>query len=114
MTKVEFRKKTENKDVFGVEQALAKIGLELLEPEAQKILTTSDLVPKEIFYFSTLLTLAEEIDSELIKIFTEYFLLLRVSRLRLGRKEFVLMLSGLQEAYEKKSKKTISDFFSMR
>jgi hypothetical protein len=55
--KSDFRTKTSDKDVFGIEEALAKLSLELMNPEEQKIFTTSDITPREIFFLSYSFTL---------------------------------------------------------
>jgi len=108
-----FRKKDSEKEVFGVDEALAKISLELLDPTEQKLMTVSDLTPKEIFSLATLLCYADEFGCKTIKKWIKNFLLLRISRYRLGRREFMFLGSGLHETgTDKKGKKTLGDLFS--
>jgi len=106
-----FRKKKDDKEVFGVDEALAKMSLELLDPAEQKLFTVSDLTPKEIFILSTLLSYAEKFKSKLIKKWVKYFLLLRISRLRLGRREIIFLGAGLHETGDRRGKKSLSDIF---
>ena len=50
--------------------------------------------------------------SDLIKDWVREFLLLRISRLRAGRTEFVIVLSGMREFAELKKKGKVTDLFS--
>ena len=60
----------------------------------------------------TLLRLADIFKSDIAKNWVEDFLLLRISRLRAGRTEFVVVLSGIREFAEMKKKGKIGDLYS--
>jgi hypothetical protein len=92
--------KTEGGELFGLEEALAKINMELLNPSGEKLYTVSDVTATEIFPLSYLLTLSKKLDSKLMNQWAEKFLLLRISRFRLGRREFVFISGGLREVSE--------------
>jgi len=104
---------TGSNEVFGLEEALAKINIELLNPTDNKLLTVSDITAKEVFHLSYLLTMAEKLNSKIIKKWVENFLLLRISRYRLGRREFVFISGGMRDMSQRKGGKTgISDLFA--
>jgi hypothetical protein len=92
--------KTEGGELFGLEEALAKINLELLNPTGQKLLTVSDVTAMEIFPLAYLYALSEKLGSKIMKDWAEKFLLLRISRFRLGRREFVFISGGLEARSE--------------
>ena len=92
--------KTEGGELFGLEEALAKINLELLNPTGQKLLTVSDVTAMEIFPLSYLYALSKKLNSKIMEDWAEKFLLLRISRFRLGRREFVFISGGLREVSE--------------
>jgi hypothetical protein len=92
--------KTEGGDLFGLEEALAKINMELLNPSGQKLLTVSDVTAMEIFPIAYLYSLSDKLGSKIMKDWAEKFLLLRISRFRLGRREFVFISGGLQSVSE--------------
>jgi hypothetical protein len=50
--------------------------------------------------------------SEMANNWIKEFLLLRISRLRAGRTEFVIVLSGIREFAEMKKKGKVTDLFS--
>lgn len=100
-------------DIVGLDEALAKISLELMNPEEEKLFTVTDVTPEEVFGIASLLAYADMVGSEKIKAWLKYFLLLRVSRFRTGRKEFMLIGSGLLGASEKKGgSKSVKDLFA--
>lgn len=108
----EFRSSTES-SVFGTEEALAKILMELINPEGEKALTSSDVTPQEVFGLATLTSYAEVFKSKLIEKWIRNFLLLRISRNRLGRREFELITAGIRESADSKVKgKKFGDLFS--
>lgn len=108
-----YRENTEAKDLFGIEEALAKISLELLDPERKKLLTVTDVTPDEIFGMAVLMAFQKRFKSNMVKEWIENFLLLRVSRVRLGRREFVMMGSGLRDySDERGRKKGVRDLFA--
>lgn len=96
------KKDSEEQGIVGLDEALAKVSLELMKPESERLYTVSDLTPEEIFGMSALLAHADFLKSAIMKQWVRYFLLLRVSRFRLGRKEFLLILGGLQQASQMK------------
>jgi len=75
-------------DVFGKEEALAKISMELLKTQKYKKIL-SDLSIDEINALVTLKTIAKIINSDLIENIIDEFLELRVSKDRLGRREIL-------------------------
>ena len=86
--------------------------MELLNPKEKKIFTTTDLTPAEIFGIPTLLRYADIFDSDLMRKWVEEFLLMRISRLRLGRKEIMMLMTGLRESMEiAKGKAKIGDMY---
>jgi hypothetical protein len=109
---VERREPTEA-TVFGTEEALAKISLELLDPSGEKLFTVSDITAEEIFGLNTALAFAKLFKSKLIDDVIRKFLLLRVSRFRVGRKEFILLATGIKEASEERRRRgKITDVFA--
>jgi len=107
------REDTRESEIMGTEEALARISMELIEPFEDKLKTVSDVTNSEIFGMPTLLAFAEMFDSDVAKIWVRDFLLLRISRLRAGRTEFVVILSGIREFAEMKKKGKISDVFNV-
>jgi hypothetical protein len=99
-------------EVFGTEEALAKISMELLEPVKDKLLTVTDVTATEIFGLPTMMELGKLFKSKLVDNWIRQFLLLRISRLRAGRTEFVIVLSGMREFAELKKKGKTTDLFS--
>jgi len=99
-------------EVFGTEEALAKISMEMLEPSADKLLTVTDVTATEIFGLPTMYALGRMFNSDMAKDWIKEFLLLRISRLRAGRTEFVIVLSGIREFAEMKKKGKVTDLFS--
>jgi hypothetical protein len=109
----EREKEAPSSEVFGTEEALAKIAMELLKPEGEKLLTVTDVTPEEIFGLPTLLSFSDYFKSKLIKDWIRNFLLLRISRLRMGRREFILLSTGIKEVAEaRKRGGRIGDLFA--
>ena len=98
-------------EVFGTEEALAKISMELLEPRDEKLFTVTDVTATEIFGLPTMMELGKIFKSKLSENWIKDFLLLRISRLRAGRTEFVIVLSGIREFAELKKKGKVTDLF---
>jgi hypothetical protein len=100
--------------VYGTEEALAQIFLQLLEPDGKTLQTVSDVTPHEIFGLSVLNAFSRVLESKLMKEWTDDFMRLRVSRMRIGRKELIILGSGIREYLDSKAKgKTrFSDLFS--
>ncbi|MFQ6119454.1 MAG: hypothetical protein ACE5KE_06165 [Methanosarcinales archaeon] len=90
--------------VYGTEEALAQIFLELLNPSEDNIHTISDITPEEVFGLSVISSYATLFNSKILKSWMIDFLKLRISRLRIGRKELVLLGSGIREYLEGKQK----------
>jgi len=107
------REDAPSSEVFGTEEALAKIAMEMLKPDGQKLFTVSDVTPREIFGICYMLRYAEIFNSSIMKNWVKDFLLLRISRLRMGRREFLMMGTGMKEMVEEKRKKLkLSDLYS--
>jgi hypothetical protein len=107
------KKESEEMGIVGLDEALAKVSLELMKPADERLHTVSDLTPEEIFGMSAMLSYADYLDSDLIRQWVRHFLLLRVSRFRLGRKEFLLILGGLQQISAMKGgAKSTKDLFA--
>lgn len=107
-------KQAQEGEIFGLEEALAKINIELLNPVGNKVLTVSDITAKEVFPLAYLLTLGKRLNTKVIEKWVHNFLLLRISRFRLGRREFVFISGGLREVSEKRGggKTGLKDLFS--
>ena len=86
--------------------------MQLVEPEGKKIFTISDITPEEVFYLGMLQTIAEKVGSDIMKTWIENFLLLRCSRLRIGRKELLLLGTGMRQASDIKRGTSISNLFA--
>lgn len=88
--------------------------LELMRPEGEKLFTVTDVTPSEIFGLSTLMCYANVFKSNVISKWIHNFLLLRISRLRMGRREFLLLSTGIKEIAEEKKRgvKKVTDLFS--
>ena len=84
--------------VFGTEEASAKIMEQLIDPRGDMIKTVSDITPHEVFGLATLSMYAYMFRSKYMKNWIDNFLRLRVSRSRLGRKEFEIMIAGMKQA----------------
>jgi hypothetical protein len=81
-----------------------------MSPTKNNIYTISDITPEEVFGISVLSSFAKKFKSELVQQWIEDFLLLRVSRLRFGRKELLMLGSGMKQTSESK-KTTAGDIF---
>jgi hypothetical protein len=86
--------------------------MELLNPEKEKLYTVTDVTPEEIFGIPTLLRFADSFKSDLIKSWIKDFLLLRISRFRMGRREFILLSTGIKEVSEKRKGGKVGDLFA--
>jgi hypothetical protein len=102
---MEARKEAPAPEVFGTEEALARIVMEMLRPEGSKLLTVTDVTAREIFGLSTIRRYADIFKSKVIDDWVRDFLLLRISRFRMGRREFILLGTGMREIAEEKRKK---------
>ena len=88
--------------VFGIDEALAKISTQLMTPNKNNIYTISDITPEEVFGLSVLSTFAQKFQSKMIEKWIEDFLLLRISRLRLGRRELIQLGAGIRQQNDQK------------
>lgn len=96
------RDETPESQVFGIDEALAKISTQLMTPTSDNIFTISDITPEEVFGLSFMLRFAGRFKSSMVEGWVNDFLLLRVSRLRMGRKELMMLGSGMRQQSEKK------------
>jgi hypothetical protein len=99
-------------EVYGTEEALARISMELLKPEEEKLLTVTDVTPIECMGIPTIMAFGKIFGSKLSEEWLKKFMMLRISRLRAGRTEFTIILSGMREFAELKKKGKISDIYS--
>ena len=99
------RKDTATPEIMGPEEALARIMGEMLEPAGDKLLTVTDVTPREVFDLSHLLAYGKVFKSKVVEDWVRNFLLLRISRLRIGRREFVVFGTGVREMAEEKRRK---------
>jgi hypothetical protein len=106
------RSETPESTVFGTEEALAKISMELLEPTGKKLMTVTDLTPEEIFGLAYAKRIAALLDSDLMKNWIDDFMMMRISRLRRGRQEFLLLGTGIKEASERRKGTKVGDIFA--
>lgn len=99
--------------ISGTEEALAEIFLELLNPKEENLLTVSDITPEEVFGMSLISTYANLFGSTMLKDWKSNFLRGRISRLRLGRKELVLLGTGINDLLKmkKSGKMKLGDLF---
>lgn len=91
---------------------MAKILTELLNPKDEKLFTVTDVTAQEIFGIAAMRRYAQIYKSELMEDWIKDFLLLRISRFRLGRREFVVMSTGVREIAEEKRRRKPSDMFA--
>ena len=94
-----FRQKSESTagEIVGFEEAMAKINLELMNPTGDKLKTLSDVTPQEVFGLSVVSIYERAFGSKVLHNWTLDFLQFRISRLRLGRREFVSIGTGMSE-----------------
>lgn len=90
---------------------MARIATQLMEAGDKSVLSVSDCTPEEIFGLSFMLSLAKKIDSEIMTEWVTDFLKLRISRLRLGRKELILLGAGASQ-WDKNRKGSVGDLFA--
>ena len=104
MEQREDKRRILERGVVGPEEAIARIGLELLYAQGEELKSLSDLTPKEVFYLSVMTNIAEYFDSDAMRNFIDNFLKFRISRMRLGRREMLIFGTGLREAMEETKK----------
>lgn len=99
--------------IIGLEEALAQLSMEFMNPTTEdKLFTITDITPQEIFGISTLMSLAETFNSELMRNWVNNFLRLRISRFRMGRKELLMLGSGIKETGERRKRASLDSLFS--
>jgi hypothetical protein len=88
--------------------------MEMLKPEGEKLFTVTDVTAQEIFGLAALKRYASIFKSKIIDDWVKDFLLLRISRFRLGRREFIILGTGIKEAAEEKRKRGrgVSDLYA--
>lgn len=106
------RKEAPDSQVFGTEEALAKISMELLSPTGDKLMTVTDLTPEEIFSLAYLNRIATIFKSKVMKEWVREFMLMRISRFRRGRQEFLLLGTGIREIGDRKKRGKVADIFA--
>jgi hypothetical protein len=79
---------------------------EMQDPSGNKLHTITDLTPAEVFGVATLYSYAKIFKSTVIVDWLEKFQLLRISRLRLGRRENLMMATGVRELAEDRRRKS--------
>jgi hypothetical protein len=84
-------------EIVGFEEAMAKINLELMNPIGDKLKTLSDITPQEVFGLSIINIYERAFNSKIMHNWVNDFLQFRISRLRLGRREFVSLGTGMSE-----------------
>lgn len=96
--------------IIGTEEAIAKTIEELLSPKLDNIYTTSDITPKEIFNicymkaFNSIFDNPKDKRSSIVDEWISKFLLLRISRFRMGRRELFMLSIGAKEVAEERRK----------
>src|SRR3972149_1615479 len=103
------RESPDGMEILGFDEATARGFTLLLRPSEENIHTSTDLTPIEGFSLPTLLSYGKVLKSKTISNWVELFELMRISRLRLGRKEMILALTGLRELAESRKKGKLSD-----
>jgi len=105
------RESSPEAETFGLEEAIAKISTKVMSPKTEDLSGLTDLTPNEIFSLSYLSIYAEVFGSEIIKAWIEEFKRNRISRLRTGRKEGLMLGVGAKED-EKVKGRGLGDFFN--
>lgn len=99
-------------EVFGKDEAFAKISMELLKTDKYKKIL-SDLDVDEVNALTSLLAIGRIIKSDMLEKIVNDFLELRVSKDRLGRKEILsFALASTFEGAGGRAKAGISSLFS--
>jgi hypothetical protein len=73
-----------------------------MTPTEENLFTITDVTPEEIFAIAVLLGYAKKFNSTIAVKWVDDFLLLRISRLRIGRKELLMLGSGMRREAERK------------
>ncbi len=107
----------QDKMIYGTEEAIAKLIMEILrtgaEKPKEKTKLLTDLSPEEIHVLTLLSTIGENMNIKVLKEFCLNFCQYKVSKNRLGRKEMVgIATFNLGDGTDKKGRKSIKDLFS--
>ena len=81
-----------DEEVLTHEEARAKASLRLAETKPPE--TLSELAPDKINFFNTMVNIADELDSDFLKKWTNKYLYLQVSRNRRGREEIIEVVTN--------------------
>ena len=103
-SKVKLAKADLSQEIFGMDEATARIAVELSKMNKQdedKAKMLTDLFIDEIPHVAGYFTIASAFDLPIFKDFILNFLQMRISKDRLGRRELVGIASGTQETKEK-------------
>jgi len=103
-SKLKLSKADLSQEIFGMDEAIARISLELSRVDLfdeDKAKVFSDLFVDEIPHVAGYYTIANAFGLDVFKNFIISFLQLRVSKDRLGRRELVGIATGVSEAKEK-------------
>ena len=85
---------------------------EMLSPSGDKLFSVTDVTAQEIFGISILKRMGKVFKSAVVDEWIDDFLRLRISRFRLGRREFVIFGSGQSEKIEARKKGKATDLYS--
>ena len=111
LTEQELNKLMDDSEVMSAEEARAKISMILAETKRPELM--SELNPLEDKMLAVLKTISIKRNSEMLKVFINYFLLYRISYLRQGRKEILEVAKGIDNE-EQKVKRGFRNMFGMR
>lgn len=109
---MERKEQNASEQIMGTEEALARLYMELLNPQGDKLKTVTDVTPQEIFGMPVLFIFGKMFDSKITEAYAEDFMRLRISRTRSSRQEFVFLGSGLAGLSADKKSKGLGDLFS--
>jgi hypothetical protein len=95
-----------------MEEALANLSVDFMNPSSDdKLFSVTDITPEEVFGVATLLTLSDKLGSDLMRTWVINFLRLRISRLRTGRREMLMLGSGIKDTSEKRKHANLDSLF---
>lgn len=106
------RDETVDSSIFGIEESQARLMTGFDNPTGERLFALSDITPNEVFGLNLIKSYADKFSSPLVDDWIKRHLLFRISRLRIGRKELVLLLSGIAQSEKSGKKKSLSDLFS--
>lgn len=106
------RKDSSTPEIMGTEEASARAIQEMNDPSGNRLYTMSDVTPREVFDLTRIALYAKVFGSTLLDKFQERFLLLRNSRFRMGRRENLLIITGVREIEAQKKKGKTTDLYS--